>query len=307
MTTYQQHPLSAAFPPLSDDEYLQLCDSITILGVQNPITIYEGQVLDGWNRYRASIELGLPCPTREIEDWVDPREFVMAQNKARRHLLAAQLIAIASKVYAWKGVGSNRYKDQISSSEPGSEHQGEPGSEAPISSRELADVVGVTQRSVEQFREVDRKAAPEVRDAVERGELGLRKAAQIAKLPPEQQAEAIKKPIADIKLQQKDSSPEKRATEAKPKSEETSAPDEMQALREEIASLREALSVMQEENESLAQVVESGDQLAQALEDARKSRDLARGQQTRINGLMTELAQAKRDAIYWKRKAEKKQ
>ncbi len=85
-TTYTQHPLSAAFPALADDEFQALKDSIEIHGCLNPITLLEGQVLDGWNRYRAVCELGMECPTRELEDWIDPRDFVKSQNKIRRHL-----------------------------------------------------------------------------------------------------------------------------------------------------------------------------------------------------------------------------
>lgn len=321
--TYLQHPLSAAFPPLTEEEFQSLKDSIMVLGVQNPIAIYEGQVLDGWNRYCAAQELDLDCPTREIEGWMDPREFVLSQNKARRHLSAAQLIAIASKVYEWKGVGSNQHKDKPATSEPGSAAVSEPGSVATsepgsiplISSRNFAETLGVTQRSVEQFREVKRKAVPEIHVAVERGEIGLRKAVAIAQLPVDQQAAAVGKTLAEIKPTPKtaessqtipvsDASPQ-----AKKKGKETtsSTPGESQALQDEIVNLRDALAAMKEENESLVQIVESGDQLAAALQEARKSRDLARGLQIRINSLMTELAEAKRDAIYWRRKAEKKQ
>lgn len=104
MNVLQQHPLSAAFPPLSDEEFQTLKDSIENLGVQNAITIYEGQVLDGWNRYCAAQELGFECPTREIEGHIDPREFVLSQNKARRHVTQAQLALATTAVYEWRPV-----------------------------------------------------------------------------------------------------------------------------------------------------------------------------------------------------------
>ena len=61
--------------------------------------------------------------------------------------------------------------------------------------QQMAEKLNVGVRSVEQFRVVERQAAPAVVDAVNRGELGLPKAAAIAKLPPEQQAQAISKPL----------------------------------------------------------------------------------------------------------------
>lgn len=36
----------------------------------------------------------------------DPRDFVLAQNKARRNCSASQLAAAAVKVYGWRGAGN---------------------------------------------------------------------------------------------------------------------------------------------------------------------------------------------------------
>ena len=44
---YTQHPLSAAFPAMSADDYRALKDSVENIGVQNPITLFEGMVIDG--------------------------------------------------------------------------------------------------------------------------------------------------------------------------------------------------------------------------------------------------------------------
>lgn len=84
---YKQHPLSRAFPTMGGEDYESLCDSITNIGVQNPITLFEGMVLDGWHRYKASIKVGMPCPTVELGD-VDPKDFLLALNTARRHVSA---------------------------------------------------------------------------------------------------------------------------------------------------------------------------------------------------------------------------
>lgn len=195
MTQYTQHPLSAAFPPLSPDEFAALRDSICDLGVQNAITIFEGQVLDGWNRYCAACELGMECPERELDPWVDPRAFVLAQNKARRHISVAQMALATAAVYEWRGPGRLAHNSALSAEfQPGSALS----AEAPKTSRELADIAGVGVRSIEQARVVETRAAPEVKAAVKAGDMGLAKASAIAKLPPEQQAEAIHKPMREF-------------------------------------------------------------------------------------------------------------
>ena len=177
--TYTQHPLSAAFPAMTPEEFQELKDSIENIGVQNPITLLDGMVIDGWHRYSACLELVMECPVVELAPDTDPRDFVVAQNQARRHITKGQLIAAASKVYQWRPNGGN---------------QSALSAEC-ISSKQMAEKLNVGVRSVEQFRVVERQAAPAVVDAVNRGKLGLPKAAAIAKLPPEQQAQAISKPL----------------------------------------------------------------------------------------------------------------
>ena len=76
---YQQHPLSAAFPAIGADDFQALKDSIENIGVQNPITLFEGMVIDGWHRYTAANDLGMHCPAVELGN-VDPRDLVLAQN-----------------------------------------------------------------------------------------------------------------------------------------------------------------------------------------------------------------------------------
>ena len=177
--TYAQHPLSAAFPAMTPEEFQELKDSIENIGVQNPITLLDGMVIDGWHRYSACMELAMDCPVVGLAPDTDPRDFVVAQNQARRHITKGQLIAAASKVYQWRPNGGN---------------QSALSAEC-ISSKQMAEKLNVGVRSVEQFRVVERQAAPAVVDAVNRGKLGLPKAAAIAKLPPEQQAQAISKPL----------------------------------------------------------------------------------------------------------------
>jgi ParB-like chromosome segregation protein Spo0J len=179
---YEQHPLSAAFPPMTPEEFQSLQSSINENGVLNPITIYEGMVLDGWHRYQAALELGMECPEAELDDWIDPKEFVLAQNKNRRHITASQLAMATTAVYEWypahrpnKGAGP-----------------------APLSktTEELAEIAGTSKRTINQAKSVLKNASPEVQEAVKSGKIGLEKAQKIAKLPKDEQSAAIDKPIA---------------------------------------------------------------------------------------------------------------
>jgi hypothetical protein len=165
---------------MSTEDFQGLKDSIENIGVQNPITIFEGMVVDGWNRYKAANELGMDCPSKELDAWIDPVAFVRAQNKDRRHLPLSAWALIEVSLREW-----------MPSHRP---DKGELSSPLLASNQEMADAVGVTKRTIQQAKAVQSNATPEVIAAVKSGEIGLPKAAAIAKLPKEEQAAAIHKP-----------------------------------------------------------------------------------------------------------------
>jgi len=105
----KQHPLSAAWPPMPDDEFQLLVDSIEDLGVLNPITIADGMVLDGWNRYRAAMQLGMPCPQADFDESMDIKQFVDAQNGSRRNITKSQRAAVVVAMHGY--IRPNRPKN----------------------------------------------------------------------------------------------------------------------------------------------------------------------------------------------------
>jgi ParB-like chromosome segregation protein Spo0J len=175
----EQHELSKAFPPMSEEEFQILKDSIENIGVQTPIVIFEDKVIDGWHRYTAAMEVGLPCPEVDLADDVDPRDFVLANNKARRHLTKSQLALSYSKVYQWNP------SSKKSRGEPGSPHK---------TNQELAEMVGTSARTIQQAKTVLSKGDKAVVEAVETGKISVKRGSQIAKLPKEQQESAITAP-----------------------------------------------------------------------------------------------------------------
>jgi hypothetical protein len=111
---YEQHPLSAIFPPMLADAFSELRSDISRYGLRQAIVLFQGKVLDGWNRCRCCIETGTPLRTEEFQgDEDEALAFVLSANLARRHLSTSDRALIAAKL-ATRRPGAPRQIDQMS-------------------------------------------------------------------------------------------------------------------------------------------------------------------------------------------------
>jgi hypothetical protein len=81
----EPHPLAAIFPPMEGEDFIKLKVDMKNNGQREPTVLFEGKILDGRNRYRACIDLGLE-PTTKQYTGSDPHGFVISMNLHRRHL-----------------------------------------------------------------------------------------------------------------------------------------------------------------------------------------------------------------------------
>ena len=107
MSELEFHPLADIFPLIEGPEFDGLVEDICTHGVREPIWLYEGQVLDGRNRYRALVELGhdsfINAELDDVRfyrsyDGDDPAAFVVSLNLKRRHLNESQRAMVAAKL-----------------------------------------------------------------------------------------------------------------------------------------------------------------------------------------------------------------
>jgi hypothetical protein len=172
MTEYEFHPFANAFPMMSDQEHTQLVADIKANGLKEEISLYQGKILDGRNRYKALVELGIDVEgfVREEDNLDDyggylfnddesALAFVISKNLMRRHLDESQRAMVAAKL---TGLRSGQRADQV---------QGLPIGRA-------ATMLNVGERSVARARRVIDKGDPELVAAVDRGEIAVSKAAK---------------------------------------------------------------------------------------------------------------------------------
>jgi ParB-like chromosome segregation protein Spo0J len=171
--TYEFHDLANIFPMLASDEAKALAHDILEHGLREPITLLEGKILDGRNRYIACRDAGVePRFTRYKGD--NPTAYVVSLNLKRRHLNESQRAIVAKK---------------LATLEHG---QRQTGKFAGVTTQaEAASMLNVSERSVRTAGTVFEKAAPEIVTAVEKGEVSVSAAALFAKQPKEEQANQI--------------------------------------------------------------------------------------------------------------------
>lgn len=90
----EAHPAAEFFPLMNEVDFEKFKADIAANGLNEPIWLYDGKILDGRNRYRACRELGR---TPLFRDYTGPSPvaFAWSQNGERRQLTHGQKAAIA--------------------------------------------------------------------------------------------------------------------------------------------------------------------------------------------------------------------
>lgn len=82
------HPSADAFPMMDKGRFNELVDDIRKNGQREEITLCDGMILDGRNRYAACIVIGIEPKTKNFDG--DPWAFVWSLNGQRRDLVQEQ-------------------------------------------------------------------------------------------------------------------------------------------------------------------------------------------------------------------------
>jgi N6-adenosine-specific RNA methylase IME4 len=101
------HPDMAIMPRMTEVEFETLKQNIAANGQIDPIKMHESQIIDGRERYRACLELGIKPRMVGVKLDMTPRQYVVSQNYHRRHLSPSQKAMVAAQLSTSK-VGSNK-------------------------------------------------------------------------------------------------------------------------------------------------------------------------------------------------------
>jgi hypothetical protein len=193
---FDPHPVCALFPRMSDTELADLAEDIRRHGLQAPIVVLDGQILDGRNRL-------LACQVAGIEPrfvaWAgngDPADFVVSANLHRRHLTESQRAMVAvSLTEFWNEARDRQLASRLKPGEhpiPG-ERRVENGGKAAAAA---AEVVEVSTRLVESAIRVHKHGVPELADAVRSGAVDVTTAARFTRADADTQRQLARDPAS---------------------------------------------------------------------------------------------------------------
>lgn len=181
MTEYEFHETANAFPFISGEAYETLKRDIEKNGILEPVYIYDGKIIDGRNRYRIAIDLGLTdIPTQEYQG-DNPVGFVQSMNLHRRQLSPSQKAAAAAFLADFK---------------QGHHHD----DESYETQASLAKKLGISRRMVVEATSLKKHAGEKLIERVRNGEISLHNATALAKLTESEQESVTESGTENIKI-----------------------------------------------------------------------------------------------------------
>jgi hypothetical protein len=152
------HDLCKIMPPHTDKEFKELVEDIAKNKLQTPIITYEGKILDGRGRYNACVIIakqGIETGFKTTPyTGPDPRRYVVSANIKRRHLNESQRALIAAQLATFTH-GGDRTKASIDA----------------LTQKAAAELLNVSEPSVERASKVIKNGVPALVEAVKAGKL----------------------------------------------------------------------------------------------------------------------------------------
>lgn len=166
-------------PPLSEEEYRLLEDSIVANGCESPLFIWDGTIVDGHNRYDICRKHGIPFAV--VEKDFTGRDaalmWIIQTQLGRRNLTTYQkgeltlrfepLLRAQAKERLVTSTGGNHPQPTQNSAEAGT---------AGETRRKLADIAGVSHDTIKKVKKIAASADDDTKRKLRRGEVSINRA-----------------------------------------------------------------------------------------------------------------------------------
>lgn len=192
--------MAELLPPLTGEQLAALEADILKNGCYSPVIVNEDMVvIDGHNRQRLCEQHGLPYQMAvfSFEDMLEAKQWALDTQKGRRNLDKWELGKIALRLKP-----DIEARARANQSAAGGDKFGEKPLSATLpeavssvdTRRELADTVGLGERTMGKVMQIDEHAPTAVKEALDSGDLSINQGynitRQVRELPEEQRDEA---------------------------------------------------------------------------------------------------------------------
>lgn len=184
---YEFHPFASVLPMMGQVELNELAADIQGNGLRAPITLFDGKILDGRNRYKACGIARVEPRFRDFNGDGDPIDFIVSVNIKRRHLTASQKAMVVAKILDLPR-GNPKLKSAKTPTNPKSAQNAELKTV-----HRAAEEIDVSPRTIGQAKQVLREATNETVEKVEQGKKSLAAAVKEIKQTKEQKEKHLDK------------------------------------------------------------------------------------------------------------------
>lgn len=207
------HAIADLLPMMDGEAFEQFKADIAKHGQREPITLFEGRIIDGRNRYRACRELKIEPITRDWDESGSLVDYITSMNYHRRHMTSSQRAAYAVEMLPFaEAEAKERQKMSQGRGAKGTAKLPYLNDRAGAAREHVAKAMNTSARYVSDAKVLKRES-PELFEKVKSGELSMHKAVS----------------------ERRASSPEPKPT--KPAKVQVSRVDEVWAIIQELYSL----------------------------------------------------------------------
>ena len=164
-------------PPLTKEEYEGLEQSILAEGCRDALVLWGDVLVDGHNRYEIcrAHDVAFKTVQKEFAGRNDALRWIILNQFGRRNLPAYERARLALRL---KPVIAEKAKEQ-QIRKPASFVSQKSVEQKPIDTqKEIAKAAGVSHDTIAKVEKIERKAAPEVKEQLRKGELSINQAYQ---------------------------------------------------------------------------------------------------------------------------------
>ena len=168
-------------PPLTDDEYNGLQDSILAEGCRDALVLWGNILIDGHNRYEICARHGIPFKTiqKDFENRDAVIEWIILNQFGRRNLPAYERarLALRLKAFFTEKAKANLVTHTLDG------YQGCQNSDKAVidTKKELAKVAGVSHDTIAKVEKIEKAATPELKEQLRSGEISINQVYQTIK------------------------------------------------------------------------------------------------------------------------------